>query len=66
MYSYVPGTASSNVRLIGSLGLPHPDYCGFDKPRVEQILAVLPHLQEIDDRDLHGKFLGVRQRGSAF
>ena len=51
MYDASAGTASSNIRLVGSLELPHPDYCGFDVPRVEQILDLLPHLQKTDNRD---------------
>lgn len=51
MYDPLAGTASSNIRLVGSLELRHPGHCGFDMPRVELILDLLPHLQKIDNRD---------------
>lgn len=52
MYNRLAGTASSNIRLIGSLELPHPGCCSIDVPRVEQIQDLLPHLQKIENRDL--------------
>jgi len=51
IYDPLAGTASSNIRLVGSLELPHPGHCGFDVPRVEQILDLIPDLQKIDNRD---------------
>lgn len=56
MYNPLAGTASSNIRLIGSLELPHPGCCGFDVPHVEQIQDLLPHLQKIENRDLRSVF----------
>ena len=52
MYNPLASTASSNIRLIGSLELSHPGYCGFDVPHVEQIQDLHPHLQTIENRDL--------------
>lgn len=66
MYNPLAGTASSNIRLIGSMELPHPDHCGFDVLRVEQILDLLPHLQKIDNRDLRSMFLWSLLRKFAY
>ena len=46
------GTASGRIHLLGSLELPHPADCGFDETRVNDILNLLPHLQNIASRDL--------------
>ena len=50
-YNFMSGTTSSNIRLIGSIESRHPGRYKFDQSRIEQILALLPHLHVIDDRD---------------
>jgi len=55
--SQTPGalTDTKNIRLIGSLELPHPRDTGLDETRVQHVLNLMPHLQELDDRNLRGK-----------
>jgi hypothetical protein len=46
------GTTINNIRLLGSLELPHPGYLDLDVRRIEQILSLVTDLQKLDDRDL--------------
>lgn len=48
-------TDPGNIRLMGSLELPHPRGAGLDETRVQHVLNLMPHLQKLDGRNLRGK-----------
>jgi hypothetical protein len=48
-------TGTRNLRLMGSLELPHPRDAGLDEACVQHILNLIPHLQKLDGRNLQGK-----------
>jgi len=51
-----PTVHDTNLRLLGALELPHPRAFGFEEAQVERILKLVPHLRQLDGRDLRGKY----------
>jgi hypothetical protein len=49
-----------NIRLLGSLELPYPRAFDFEEAQVERILKLVPHLQQLDWRNLRGKSFSDR------
>jgi len=59
-----PLTLSGDIHIMRKLVLPHPrDYFPEEHGRVLQIFELLPHLQQLDVRDLRSKSTSQRRLG---